>query len=214
MSRRDLTRRPSRNLAQEKRFLVVVEGEVTERAYLEAVKRSRKMKSVEVRIEQEYTDPIGIVNEAKRIRDAARRAEPFDAVWCVFDVEAKLTQHARPGLADAINAAEQANIKLTISNPCFEVWLYWHCADQSAWIASDAIQRRCIELGITHDTRGKHLRNPTALIADGYEGAKGRAIAMEQTHDRNNRKTPEERNPSSGVYKLIDAILAAFPPRE
>jgi hypothetical protein len=213
VARRDFVRGPGRRLEQEKRFLIVVEGQVTEREYLEAIKRSRQMKSIEVRIEHGNTDPVGIVDNAKRIRDAARRAEPFDEVWCVFDVEAKLTQPARPGFADAINAAEQSGILCAISNPCFEIWLSWHSADRNAWIASDAAQRLCIELGITQEVRGKHLRDASTLIANGYEAAKVRAKAMEQTHDRDGQTTPEDRNPSSGMYRLVDAIYAAFPPR-
>jgi hypothetical protein len=192
----------------------VVEGEVTETEYLEAVKRSRQMRSVEVRIEHGNTDPIGIVNEAKRIRDAARRAEPFDEVWCVFDVEAKLTQQARPGLAEAIDAGGRTSIVCVISNPCFEIWLLWHRAEQNAWIASHAAQRRCIDLGIAEDARGKHLRDAKTLVANGYGAAKVRAMGMEQIHDRNRTTRPRDRNPSSSVYKLIDAIYAAFPERE
>jgi len=213
VARMDRTRRPTRRLTQEKRFLIVVEGDVTEREYIEAIKRSRHMKSVEVHVEQGNTDPVGIVSEAKRIRDSARKAEPFDDVWSVFDVEAKLTQRARPGLQEAINAAERAGIKSAISNPCFEIWLCWHSAEQNAWIASEVAQRRCTELGITQEARAKHLRDADMLIADGYMTAKCRAASMEQTHDRNGTTRPEDRNPSSGMYKLIDAIFVAFPAR-
>jgi hypothetical protein len=90
------------------------------------------MKSVEVRIEHGNTDPSGIVREAKRIKGTARKTEPFDEVWCVFDVEAKVTQQSRPGFDEAIDAAKQARIEQAISNPCFEIWLYWHSADQNA----------------------------------------------------------------------------------
>jgi len=199
---------------QGRRFLIVVEGDVTEREYLDAVRRSRRIQGVNVRIEHRCTDPIGIVNDAKRLRNEARKLEPFDEVWCVFDVEAKLAQQARPGLADAIHAAEQAGIKCAISNPCFEVWLCWHSALQTAPIDSDAIQRRCLELRIAESGRGKHLRDTNKLIAIGYEAAKIRAMDMEITHDRNGKTKPEDRNPSSGMYLLIDAIYAAFPARE
>jgi len=40
-----------------------------------------------------------------------------------------------------------------------------------------------------------------------------RAVAADMTHNRAVKTIPEEMNPSSGVYKLIDAIYAAFPPR-
>jgi hypothetical protein len=227
VARKDRARRPARSLKQEKRFLIVVEGDVTERQYLEAIKRSRQMKSVEVRIEHRYTDPIGIVNAAKRLRDAARRAEPFDKVWCVFDVEAKLTQQARFGLREALDAAHRAGLMCAVSNPCFEIWLLWHKANWSAWIASEAVQRRCEELGITHGKDGKHIRDVGFLLRDCYLDAKNRANnsgqlqilrgdtnAENQALDTNETEKPEDRNPSSAMYRLVEAICAAFPARD
>jgi hypothetical protein len=227
VARKDRARRPARNLKQEKRFLIVVEGDVTEREYLGAIKRSRQMKSVEVRIEHRYTDPVGIVNEAKRLGGAARKAEPFDEIWCVFDVEAKLTQQTRFGLRDGLDTALRAGLKCAVSNPCFEIWLLWHKANWSAWIASDAVQRRCEELGITHGKDGKHIRDVGSLLRDCYLDARNRANnsgqlrilrgdanADNQALEGNETETPEDTNPSSGVHRLVDAICAAFPVRE
>lgn len=213
MAKKDHERRPARKLAQVKRFLVVVEGAVTEPEYIEAVKRSRVMKSIQVLIETGHTDPIGIVNRAKEIRKKASKTEPFDQVWCVFDVEVKLTQQARFGLNTALDVAVRSEICIAVSNPCFEIWLLWHKADQTAWIASDTVQRLCVELGVTVNEGGKHIQNVNALVENGYQAAKVRACNLEQAHDRNVTEKPEDRNPSSGVYKLIDAIYEAFPPR-
>jgi hypothetical protein len=214
MARKDRQRMSSRKLAQEKRFLVVVEGAVTESEYLGAVKRMRKLKSIQVLVETGHSDPIGIVNQAKKRRTHASKAEPFDQVWCVFDVEAKLTQKARFGLQRALDAAQRTGIQCAVSNPCFEIWLLWHGEDKTAWISSDTVQKRCAELTITHGNGGKHIRNLDALVDGCYQAAKSRAQSMDQVHDRNGIEKPEDRNPSSGIYKLIDAIHAAFPPRE
>ena len=66
MARSDRKRKPSRNLLQKKRLLVVVEGAVTEKQYLEAVRRSRRLGKEAVAIETGHTDPIGIVRTRKR----------------------------------------------------------------------------------------------------------------------------------------------------
>jgi hypothetical protein len=55
--------------------------------------------------------------------------------------------------------------------------------------------------------------NAAYLIRTGLSAAKLRAVAADMTHNRAVKTMPEEMNPSSGVYKLIDAIYAAFPPR-
>jgi hypothetical protein len=210
MAKKDRERRPTRRLAQEKRFLLVVEGVVTEPEYIEAVKRSRRMRSIAVHIETGHTEPIGIVNRAKLMMKMAPKTERYDQVWCVFDVEAKRDQRARLGLAEALDAGKRSGIQPAVSNPCFEIWLLWHANDQTGPIDSDTVQRRCVEVGITD---GKHIRDANDLIATGFQAAKARALSIEQNHDRNGTTKPEDRNPSSGVYKLIDAIYAAFPPR-
>jgi hypothetical protein len=208
MARKDRMRRPARKLVQGKRFLVVVEGAVTEQEYVEAVKRSRQMRSVEVQIEHRHTDPIGIVNQAKERRKAAERADPFDEVWCVFDSETKQTQRCREGLMEGIDSAKNARggpIRLAISNPCFELWIWLHEHEQNAWIASTDIQARCMRIV------DKHISDADGLLKL-YPDAKRRAKQLDEAHDRADTK-PEDRNPSSGVYKLIDAIYEAFPPR-
>jgi hypothetical protein len=150
--------------------------------------------------------PREMVEEAKRRKHAKK--ESFDQVWCVFDVEAKLTQRFREGFREALNSAADAGILIAISNPCFEIWLCWHRENQTAWISSDAIQRRCKELGLTD---GKQIHDAKSLIRDCYGVARSFAINSDQAHDRNGTGKPEDRNPSSGVYKLIEAIHEAFP---
>jgi hypothetical protein len=102
-----------------------------------------------------------MVEAAKRRK--RNKQESFDQVWCVFDVEVKLTQRCRDGFREALNSAADAKINKAISNPCFEIWLCWHKADQTAWISSDAIQRRCKELGLTV---GKQIQDVDALVQD------------------------------------------------
>jgi hypothetical protein len=213
MAKNDRKRRPTRKLLQQKRFLVVVEGDVTEREYIDAVKRSRRIRNIDIQIVHRYTDPVGIVNDAKEQQKLARKSDPYDEVWCVFDTETKLTQPARHGLSDAINAAKAAKVECAISNPCVELWLLWHYRDQNSWISSDGIQHYCRELKITQEGRGKHLSDADDLIGNRYAAAKERAEAADTRHQQNGNRKPEDRNPSSGMYKLIDAIYAAFPLR-
>lgn len=217
MSRLDRSRRPSKKLAQGTRFLVVVEGQVTEKEYIDAIRRTRRVNKGAICIEVGYTDPISIVKRAKKIQGNLLKPDKFEQVWCVFDVEANVSQRARCGLAEALDTASRTSnrqhLQCAVSNPCFEIWLLWHATDQTAPIGSANVQRQCQSQGITSGRDGKRLQNPEILIRNGLQSARTRAIAMEDTHDKNRSTTPEDRNPSSGVFKLIDAIYAAFPPR-
>jgi len=212
MPKRQNYRKGSKKKPQRKRFLIVVEGVVTECEYINAIRRSLRLSSVAIKIETGHTDPIGIVDSAKKLRKSALKTDPYDEVWCVFDVEAKVTQNARPGLVEALDSARRSGISVAMSNPCFEICLLWHREERPGYTTSEAAQMRCREIGITDAKGGKHLQDLDNLIRNDYLAAKARACNSEAVHDRNQNETPEDRNPSSGVYRLVDAILAAFKP--
>jgi hypothetical protein len=196
---------------ERQRILILCEGKCTEPQYLSSLRRKLRVPEQNLKLlcpPEIPNTPREMVEEAKRRK--RDKQESFDQVWCVFDVEAKLTQKCRVGFREAVNSATDAKIGKAISNPCFEIWLCWHKADQTAWISSDAIQGRCKELGLT---AGKQIQDVGALVQDWYEVAKNRACSLVQTHERDGRGRLEEMNPYSGVYLLIDAIYAAFPPR-
>ncbi len=219
MSKSDRRRNEGKK-PQEKRFLVVLEGRVTEHEYIYAAVPRLNKRNVMIRTSRDtgHTDPVGIVNTAKQLRLEAKKTEPYDKgeVWCVFDVEAKRTQTSRERLAEAVDSADHARggpIELAISNPCFEIWLLWHKERHHAELYSNDAQRRCEELEITQGKDSKHIQSVSELVRDFYYAAKEMAFSMKQEHNRNGKTRPEEMNPSSGVYLLIDAIYAAFPTR-
>jgi len=203
-------RRASPLRDERQRILVLCEGKCTEPQYLVALRRRLRVPEQNFRLlcpPEIPNTPKEMVEEAKRRK--RDKQESYDRVWCVFDVEAKLAQKCRDGLPEALNSARDTGIPIALSNPCYEIWLLWHSVDHAAWIASDAVQRRCEELGLIH---GKHIQDVDSLISDFYGAAKSRAYTLDQAHIRNGTEKPEDRNPSSGIYKLIDAVLAAFPP--
>ena len=201
-------RRPAKSRAQNIRFLIVSEGAITEIEYLNAIKRSRKISSADVEIiPPGPTSPKEIVQKARKLGIHARKSDPYDAIWCVFDVEAKVTQNARPGLADAIQLANANQIFIALSNPCFELWILLHEQDCTAWIYSNDVQRRCSTLNLVD---GKSIYKVDEILQK-YPAARQRAKALEAGHLCNGKQRPEDHNPSSSMYKLVEAIYEAFP---
>lgn len=195
---------------QNARFLIVSEGALTEQQYLNAVKRSRRLVSADIKfVPPGPTSPLEIVLKARELRDQEARTDPFDSVWCIFDVEAKVTQQGRPKLAEALNTAIANGISVALSNPCVELWLLLHVEDIQYWVPSNVCQSRC---GVLNLVSSKQILKPDDLIKD-FQIARARALALESKHDRNRNMKAQDRNPSSTVYKLVDAICAAFPAR-
>lgn len=196
------TRRPKRT------FLVFCEGEKTEPDYLKALKREpavRDVASVDIRIDKEShgAAPLTLVRLAAeaRTRSADEEGE-VDEVWCLFDVE---WPRNHPNLNQAIDIAEDSDVRIAVSNPCFELWLVLHFQDQTAWLSTD----EAVRLREHYDgTRSKSLDGASymPLRAD----ATRRARSLDKRHAGNRTPFPKD-NPSSGMYRLLDAVGAAAP---
>lgn len=194
---------------QNLRFLITSEGKVTEPEYLDIVKAHRRIRSADIRIlPPPPTSPKEIVAKACDLKRQARRDDPYDAVWCIFDVEPQVGQKARPGLADAMQMASANGISVALSNPCFELWILLHSEDCQSLVYSSKVQQRCAELELV---TGKHLCNPDQILSN-CQAACQRAKDLDSMHQRNGNHKREDQNPSTSMSKLLEAIDRAFPP--
>jgi hypothetical protein len=197
LRRRTGTRRPKKTL------VVFCEGEKTEPQYLQALKRQpefRDVAAVDLRIETGHGGavPLTLVSLAidARSRAAAEEAE-IDEFWCVFDVE---WPRNHPGLSDAVRQARENDIRLAITNPCFELWLILHFNDHGAWLDNDAARRLRRALDGSSD-KSLEAAKYMPLVA----AAARRAAELETRHHKNGAVFPHD-NPSSGMHRLIASI--------
>lgn len=182
---------------------VFCEGRRTEPAYLQALKREpsiRQVAAVDLKVHPHggRPTPLALVKEAVMWRDrVAEEQGEVDEFWCVFDVEAP---RAHPKLQQAVALAQQNEIRLAISNPCFELWLILHLRDQTGWMSTaDVCKKRC-EL----DGAAKKVLDPGRYIPVRAK-AWARAEALVARHERNATSFPED-NPSSGMYLLLATL--------
>ncbi len=200
--RRDRQRRPARRPAfREPKpvILVVCEGERTEPEYFKEFATAYR-KLVDVGIAREHGVPRTLVNIAKKYKeeaeDAARRKRDEnladDSIWCVFDVD------DHPHVPDALQMARDNDIKLAISNPCFELWLLLHFRD------SPGMQHRgkIVQLLSKH-VSGYDKGVEFTVYSVGYEQAVARAKRMDQSAQS---AGDLGRNPTTRVYKLTEEI--------
>lgn len=201
-------KRDSQRKNQSPRFLIVSEGAVTERQYLEAIRQSRRIRTAQIVYQPPPpTSPMEIVQKAVSMRKEAAKRDPFDEVWCIFDVEARVSQKSSPRLQEAINVALKEDVLVALSNPCFELWILLHSQDREAWTASEKIQEECYSCGLVRD---KKIINVEMLLRN-YSVARNRAVKLEHKHDREQKVGAAARNPASTVYKLVDKIYERFP---
>lgn len=107
-SRRMNTRLPAQ------RFLIVCEGEETERLYFLAFRAP----GLVVKVHGLGKDPLTVVAEAERLR----HQNEYEQVWCVFDRDDVTPDRFNKALAMAAGF----KIRVAYSNPAFELWFLLH----------------------------------------------------------------------------------------
>lgn len=188
-------------LEQRKRFLIVVEGAVTERTYFEDLgRRFRTM--IDVQVDGPGVPKTLVERAVKRKKDTlalaerlANDSELFDEIWCVFDVD------AHPKIADAKQQARAHQIELAISNPCFELWTLLHYQSQTAHIE----RNKLASLLKRHIPRYRK-QLPLEELEARYAEALTRAVALAKDCDR---LCEPHKNPSTGVHHLVERIRKA-----
>jgi len=94
--------------------------------------------------------------------------------------------------------ARDNGIELAVSNPCFELWLWLHFADQPGMRHQKDLQSMMKQHIPNYD---KHVTYFD--YAAGYQAAVGRARRLDEDAGLANE---EGRNPTTGVWQLTERI--------
>ena len=184
-------RPPSREALRQ--YLIVCEGEVTERHYFDDLRILERI-PIEIRFIAGATPKTLVEWAVREKRACGGKDKIYEEIWVVFDVD------THPFLAEARQQANDNSIKIAISNPCFELWALLHFQDQSAYI-------KCAEV---RDLCKKHMNRydkelPCSQLLPLYEEALRRAQALQKAHEANGTVGA---NPSTGVFDLVRSMLA------
>lgn len=209
MSKRNRNRRPARRLPfrdAKKRILIVCEGAVTEREYIEKFCAKLRTSLVVVKTVGLGGSPKTVVADAKRRRDDNLREAKavkdanvlFDEVWCVFDRD----DHA--DWDQALQMGRANSLSLAASNPSVELWLLLHFQTNPGMQHRSKIAQMLKEHLSGYDKHVDFQRCWPAWreAADRAEKLDRVAIEDDEPH----------RNPTTGFYGLVNSIYAAVSP--
>ncbi len=183
-------------------LLVFCEGDKTEPDYLNGLRRLpevRRNAAVKIEIDTDHGVPLTLVKLAaeRKKRNDQVGSGAVDEYWCVFDVE---WPRNHPDLDQAVRLARQNDIKLAISNPCFEIWLLLHFKDHTRWTDTATAESESKK----HDGRtGKRI--DASVYLPKRAAAARRTAALATMHKKNNKRTPHD-NPSSTMFALLNAL--------
>ena len=182
-------------------MIVVTEGEKTEPHYIREFARIHRAPNVSV----EWTggDPQGVVKKAIAIKRRLGRGARANAnVWAVFDRD----EHER--FDEALQLAQRNDIRVAVSNPCFELWAVFHYQDYAAHIERHECQRLLAQLCKSYRVDRGKLFNDTDAIRSNHDAAVQRG--KRSLHDRKMEGNPRG-NPSTSMHVLMESIRTQEP---
>lgn len=190
--------RSSHPIRDSRLVIVATEGEATEPQYFRAFER--KDSRLQVKVLETEDGKSAPKHVLRRLQEYKRKFElgKGDLLFLVIDTDRWPSEQ----LAEVASEARRQKFVLTVSCPCFDVWLYLHHDD-----LPDAMQTMSSQQIKTalRDLLGEY--NPAKLkmeifmprVADAIRRAKGLDVEPSQ-------RWPNQ--PGSRVYLIMECILA------
>ncbi|WP_442868150.1 RloB family protein [Brevibacterium sp. BDJS002] len=195
-------RKPSRGRKPKKTVLLVTNGRITEKRYLDELKRlANRDKSLHVDTRPvSGRDPIGVLH---KLDSPQGDVSNFDEVWVVVD-------HDGVDRRDFLRRCESMSTKSTqvrgiVSVPCFEVWLIAHYKQVGRYPNQEAAQQDLALVTRRHKSK-KEL--PDDFPWDRISEACSRCHIADEDQPRLNQ---QGNSPSTGMPHLIQSLGLIIP---
>lgn len=192
-SRREKFRKPRTKV------VIVCEGEKTEINYFNGLKTRES--GVEIIAVHGGTNPMHIVKHAEE-RMSTKWSIDFDegdSVWCAFDVD----ENSNSDIKDANQHAKTKNIRIALSNPCFELWFLLHYKQIFSQITRQKAKTE-LKTFIRDYEKNKKINH---LLKDKLSSAIDHAKKLNQIHQKKKIELiSRESNPSTQVFELVEFI--------
>lgn len=181
------------------RHLIVCEDEVSAPRYFRAFTAHHKLTAASVVVAGSggQTQPEQVVRTAIKGKLAAEKDEelpPFHKVWCVIDGDCGQKIEAVRTLA------AQHDVAIVVTTPCFEHWVMLHYADTAPSVDHcDAVVSALKKLEPGYD-KGRFDFAPIIINAP-------HAARSARRNRQVSTLRPEQHNPCSEVYLIVEALL-------
>jgi hypothetical protein len=182
-------------------LVIATEGERTEQAYFNALKKEYHKPSVHIEVLQRSSSessPEHVLRELVKFK-VEYKLQRGDQLWMVIDVD-RWPEQNLSGIARICN---QKGFFIAVSNPCFELWLFLHLSD----LQTDTSMLSCKQFEqLIRDLLGSYNKsNPSTEVFiqdDNLNNAITRAESLDKNMDDRWPQTAGSR-----VYLLIRSII-------
>lgn len=188
----------------QKRFLIVCEDAKSSPNYFRALKKHLNLAatSIEVVGSGSYTQPGQVVEKAISRKSEAKSQRsgtvPFDEVWCVIDGD-----FGHQAINSARQRAINKGVQLAVSTKCFEYWVLLHFEEGAGCYEDCGSVIGSLKRYLSDYEKGKC---DFSEIVKQVDEAARRAKNKREAGKNSGITFPENQNPCSELYKLIENI--------
>lgn len=195
-------RRPFRTVG--KSILIVCEDSKSSPEYFDKFRKELRLSSVKVEVcgEECGSAPISVVDFAKEKKlkvETSTVRDDYEDIFCVVDVD------DHPTLGDAVQKARDNDLRLIISNPCFEYWYILHFEKIGSSYSNRQQLYRKLEsfLGQQYDKSGcEFFETVYQLTETAIDNSK--EILRSQWH---NEEDLRKCDPSTHVHRIVECMM-------
>lgn len=187
-------------------FFILCEGAETEPNYFKSFPVDKKVIILDIKGKGKTHNSL--VQEAIKLKEDPEEYDPeTDQIWCVFDRDKdRKNPRDKQSFNAAIEMAKKNNINIAYSNDAFELWYLLHFNYYDT-----AISRKDYQDMLTNLLGHKYQKNSQTM----YDELKDKQVdAMKNAKrllKKYNPPNPEEDNPSTTVYLLVDTLNKFIP---
>ncbi len=180
-------------------YVIVCEGEKTERIYFNRYKSRYSNLKIETP-NSKCTDPKNLAKFArKQIEKKGLNFRNGDNIWCVFDCD----ENTNEDISQACKIAKN-DVKICLSNPNFEFWFLLHYE----FIVTRLERSEVIEKLKKHIPNYSKNTDIFDHLLNERSVAINNAKKLNKLHGKNNIELISvESNPSTQVYRIVEEIL-------
>lgn len=176
-----------------KLYIIATEGEKTEKQYFD-IFRNLKIQVRVIPTEGGLSAPEYVLERLEQFEEQYQIGNE-DELWLMIDVD----RWGDRKLSQISAATSQKDYQLAVSNPCFEVWLYLHCADYE----NDDLTCAEVEELLRQHLGSYNKRN---LSIDVYKPNVGDAVRRaKRLHTNTNERWPSSLG--THVYKIVEQLI-------
>ena len=203
--------------------IISCEGTKTEPNYIrtiinELIKNGKIAWGSVVIANHQHTDPLGVLND---LINYQYDYSLFEKKWIVIDrdevrsISSNSSGHPEENFVSALTEAEELNIEVSWSNPCFEIFIIEHymyrdTAGDRKDIQEKALELLCKDGKIKEDASVEELKAIDNLY-DILLPRKGTGFRnLKKLMNMQKEKSPAEANPGTRFHELVEVLESYF----